>query len=90
MEEGLRLLGACSAELTGDKRHWAGLSCFGAAAVFGPGPLLKLVEGRNERGGRPRPVMRGLLVLLGGGSKRGQGEEEEVIWGQSKSVTMLA
>lgn len=85
MEEGLRLLGACSAELAGDERH---LSCFGTAAVFGPGPLLKLVEGRNERGGRPRPVMRGLLVLLGGGSKRG--EEEEVIWGRSQSVTMLA
>lgn len=85
MEEGLRLLGACSA---GDERHWVGLSCFGAAAVFGPGPLLKLVEGWNERGDRPRPVMRGLLVLLGGGSKRG--EEEEVIWGRSQSVTMLA
>lgn len=87
MEERLILLGACSAEVTGDERHWAGLSCFGAAAVFGPGPLLKPVEGQNERGGRPRPVMRGLLVLLGGGSKRG---EEEITWGRSQSVTMLA
>lgn len=43
--------------------------------------LLKLVveeedEGRKLRGRGTRPAIRGLLVLFGGGSRMGRGEEE--------------
>lgn len=56
--------------------------------------LLKLVvekeeEGRRPRGGGGRPAIRGLLVLFGGGSKTGRGEEDrgwpgEVSFGRGK------
>lgn len=74
--------GEAAGDPVGEGWDWDGSSWFGVVCDFTV--VMKLEEGRSERWGKLRPVMMGLLVLLGGGSRSG-----EVVWGKNEDITRM-
>ena len=78
VEKGLGWAGWQAGDPVGERLDRMGLSWFRGVGVFVI--MSQLEMGRSDRRGKALPVIRGLLVLLGGGSRRG--EEGEVSWGR--------